>query len=271
MQRNSKARQGIGILRFSLNRRPFRLSQTRIFVDVPLCCEQQLCLPAQAAHHINKVLRMRQGDTILVFNGAGGCYRAEITGLDKRNVEIRPVEYIGDESEAPLTITLVQGISRGQHMDYTVQKAVELGVARVVPVMTEFSNVHLDRERAQNRINHWRSIIISACEQCGRNRLPEISQPVQLTDWLVRPGPAIKLLLEPTAGQRLREIDAHISNQGMEISILSGPEGGLSEDEIKLAIRNGYRPVSLGPRILRTETAAVAAISACQTLWGDMG
>lgn len=240
---------------------------TRIFADAPLTCNETLDLPQAASHHLSKVLRMRPDQQIQVFNGRGGYYSALITAIGKRSVTIVPLEFFAEQRESSLEITLAQGISRGQHMDYTVQKAVELGVTKIVPLVSEFSNVHLDRDRAENKLAHWRSIIIHACEQCGRTRVPEISSPMPFMDWVGGVSHGVKIILAPLAGNTLKEI----TDMKPAVTLLSGPEGGFSEDEIANAVAAGYRPVALGPRVLRTETAALAALCAIQVLWGDLG
>lgn len=240
---------------------------TRIFTDVPLTINEVLELPEAAAHHIGTVLRMRPDQKVHVFNGRGGYFTASIAGVGKHTVSIVPLEFFQEERESNLNITLGQGISRGQHMDFTVQKAVELGVKKIVPLLSEFSNVRLDRERSEKRLAHWRAIIIHACEQSGRNRLPEIISPISLREWTAGTGSGRKMILAPLAGNTLKKMDS----LERDIEILSGPEGGFSEDELKLAVRAGYEVVTLGPRVLRTETAAVAALTAIQVLWGDLG
>lgn len=240
---------------------------TRIFVDSPLICNESVELPESASHHISKVLRMRPEQELHVFNGRGGYYSALITAIGKRSVTIVPLEFLEEARESNLKITLAQGISRGQHMDYAVQKAVELGVTRIVPLVTEYSNVHIDQDRIENKLTHWRSIIIHACEQCGRTRVPDLISPRPFTDWVAEAGHGIKIILAPSAGKTLKEITA----TEPDVTLLTGPEGGFSEDEIARAVAAGYQLITLGPRVLRTETAAVAALSAIQVLWGDLG
>jgi 16S rRNA (uracil1498-N3)-methyltransferase len=243
------------------------MREPRVYLDHELQCGQTLALPLDAIRHISRVLRMRKGQQLRLFNGCGGSYLAEIISISKRQGDVKILEFSDDQRESSLQITLVQGISRSQHMEYTLQKAVELGVNRIVPVNTEFGNVQLDQQRLKKKLVHWQLIVISACEQCGRNMLPQVTVPVPLAQWLQEDNNSLKLLLQPGAGQRLSSQE--VSNASL--SLLSGPEGGFSSSEVELAVESGYLPVELGPRVLRTETAAVAAISACQTLWGDMG
>ena len=239
---------------------------TRVYIDAPLAPDVVTELTSQAARHVSRVLRMRVGDTLHLFDDSGRSFRAEIVMINRDCVRVLPRQVVTEEPEPRLHITLVQGISRGQHMDYTIQKAVELGVMRIVPVMTTFSNVRLDEQRAEKRLEHWRNIIINACEQCGRNRLPVIESPVTLDEWLPRENREQKLLLDPAAELPLRGL----TPSGNRLSLLTGPEGGLSDAEMEQARSSGFQSVRLGPRILRTETAAVAAITACQVMWGDM-
>lgn len=239
----------------------------RVYLDLPLTEHTRLVLPQAASHHIGRVLRMRPGQALQVFDGTGDVYEAEISSIDKHHVEIRTIACLEAGVESALDITLAQGVSRGQHMDLTVQKAVELGVNRIVPLFTERSNVRLQPSRLENKLQHWRKIIIHACEQCGRNRLPEIADPLPLADWLPAPPPGLRLVLSPDGSASLA--GQQVTQSGL--IIMSGPEGGFSPGEIELSTEHGFLPVRLGPRVLRTETAAIAALSACQTLWGDLG
>ena len=223
-------------------------------------------IEGETAHYLLRVLRLTVDKSIHLFNGEGGYYLANVAGMDKRSLSVMPVKFIKEEKESNLRLTLAQGISRGQKMDYTIQKSVELGVSCIVPVMTEFSNVKLTDERATGRVLHWKKIIISACEQCGRNRIPEILGPVPLKEWVEQDSSRIKLVLDPEAERTLSDV----SGPDTGVTLLSGPEGGLSEHDLEEIFSAGYQAVRLGPRTLRTETAAVAAIAACQSLWGDM-
>lgn len=238
----------------------------RVFVDQSLARGSPLELSGETAHYVGTVLRMRRGATLHLFDGSGGCYLARIEGRAHGSVTVVPVEFLPEEQESGLPVTLAQGIARGQHMDYTVQKAVELGVQRIVPLLTEYGNVKLDEDRTTHRLQHWRKIIVGACEQCGRNRLPELLPPVSFHDWIARDANPLRLVMHPQGGRRLNEL----SGADAGITVLSGPEGGLTDAEYEAALRAGYVGVRLGPRILRTETAAIAALAACQILWGDL-
>jgi 16S rRNA (uracil1498-N3)-methyltransferase len=175
---------------------------------------------------------------------------------------------MAQEKESPLTVFLGQGLSRGDRMDYTLQKAVELGVKTILPLLTQRSVTDLQDARVAKRLQHWQKIIIGACEQSGRNQVPRILQPIALTNWLKNDHPrGLKLVLDPRADQRLQRI----TPSSQELTLLIGPEGGFTPDELQLAQTKGFLPAQLGPRILRTETAAVAALTAVQVLWGDLG
>jgi len=237
----------------------------RVFVDNSLLNGETLSLSKEASGYVSRVLRLRAGDSLHLFNNTGGYYCAEIINLGKRVSELKVGLHVDDDRESRLNITLAQGISRGQHMDITIQKSVELGVSRIVPIITEYSNVRLNQERTDQKLNHWKKICISACEQCGRNVLPEIMEPLTLTNWLEQDVQQQKILLNPEANKSLTKIP-----KSTEIILLSGPEGGFSDFEIEQAMSKGYQSVQLGPRILRTETAGPTAIAICQSLWGDL-
>jgi 16S rRNA (uracil1498-N3)-methyltransferase len=240
---------------------------TRIHVPSALAPGAEVPLQGAAAHHLARVLRAAVGDEIVVFND-GSEFAAAITRIDKRGVTVRLASGNAVDRETPLACTLAQAISGGERMDFTLQKAVELGVARVQPLYSERSIVRLDAARAAKRIAHWRQVLISACEQCGRNLIPELAAPVPIVDWLGALSSAhageLRLLLSPHASARIAELP-----QPRLVTLLAGPEGGFSAGETELAQRRGFIEMRLGPRVLRTETAALAALAAMQTLWGD--
>jgi 16S rRNA (uracil1498-N3)-methyltransferase len=238
----------------------------RIYLEQALAENTNCLLSDDAAHHVSRVLRMKAGQSISLFNSRGGYFDAIITRIDKRNVEVATGDHHPDECESPLAITLVQGISRGERMDYTLQKAVELGVQHIIPVLCEYTNVKLDDEKKQKRHEHWRKIIINACEQCGRNRIPSLALTQELDGWLDIDTNELKLILHPGTSVQLCQLE----NKHSKVALLAGPEGGFSDIEVAHAMKHGYQPITLGPRILRTETAALAAITACQVLWGDL-
>ena len=240
---------------------------TRVFVEEPLGAGREMRLGTAAAAHVSRVLRLRIGDELVLFDGRGGEYPAAIIESHATTLRVRIGEHRSVERESPLRITLAQGISRSERMDWVMQKATELGVAAIVPVVTERSVVKLDASQALKKHQHWRAIAISACEQSGRNLLPDLASSVALERWLAEaPSDGARVLLDPTAGGGFGSL-----GQLSAVTLLIGPEGGLSSRERELAARHGFQSVRLGPRILRTETAAIAAISALQAMLGDAG
>jgi 16S rRNA (uracil1498-N3)-methyltransferase len=235
-------------------------------VPAPLAADAELTLPAGPSAHIAKVLRLRPGALVVVFNGGGGEYGAEITALGRDGVRVRIGDYRPLERESPLAVTLLQGVSRGERMDLIVQKATELGVAAIVPVLTEHSVVSLDAAARARRRQRWQDIAASACEQCGRNRVPSVRDPVPLEPACATVATSLRLQLVPDAADALLTAAAGAA----ALTLLIGPEGGLSFDEIALAERHGFHPCRLGPRILRTETAPIAALAALQAVSGDL-
>jgi 16S rRNA (uracil1498-N3)-methyltransferase len=235
----------------------------RVHSDLPLQPGAEMSLDDAAAHHVSTVLRLRQGDSIVLFHD-GVEAAASIRELGRRGVRVIVNECRPCSRESPLSITLAQGISRGERMDYTIQKAVELGVTTISPIITERTTVKLDEARSGKRLEHWQRIIVGACEQSGRNHLPRLLPITTLAGWLARGVEGSAMLLRG---------DATTSILGVQpagaITLLIGPEGGMTATEVASAEHAGYRAVSLGPRILRTETAALAAIAALQALYGD--
>lgn len=243
------------------------LSIPRIYLSVPLHKAALVALDRQSAQHVTRVLRMKPGAALIVFNGQGGEYAATLESEQRGTATIKIGDFIVRDAESKLSVQLAQGISRGERMDYAIQKAVELGVAQIVPLFTEFCVVNMKEERAEKRLAHWQGIAISACEQCGRTRVPEILVPRSLHEWLAQTQANLKLVFDPYGTQHL----AQLSPPAGDIALLIGPEGGLSDAETRAAIKSGFTAVQLGPRMLRTETAPVAALAAVQTLWGDLG
>lgn len=239
---------------------------TRIFVEADLAPAQSLALPEAAARHVGQVLRMRAGEPLVLFNGAGGEYAAVIEAVERRAVQVRIESFAAVDRESALDVTLAQCVSKGERMDYTIQKAVELGVTAIVPLLSVRSVVKLDGERWEKKLEHWRGIVVSACEQSGRTRLPPVLAPQKYEAWVAAPSAAPRLVLAPMAAQPLRAV-----TPATAVSLLVGPEGGLSDPEIDAARRAGCTAITLGPRVLRTETAGVAALAALQALWGDLG
>lgn len=242
---------------------------TRVHVEAPLQPAAQQTIRGAAANHIARVLRLRVGDPLILFDGLGGEYAARIDELRKDAVLVTVGEHNARECESPLSITLAQGVSRGERMDWVVQKATELGVHRIVPVLTERTVVRLDAKQAENKLRHWRAVAIAACEQCGRNRVPEVAPPLPLHEFLARGTPqGMRLLLSPTGTRRVSELQPADAASG--VTVLIGPEGGLAENEQTAALRAGFEALRMGPRVLRTETAALAALTAIQLQLGDL-
>jgi len=227
----------------------------------------EIALEADAANHVGRVLRLPQGAEIILFNGQGGEYRATLTESGKKVVKAQVNSYADISLESPLAIHLGQGISRGDKMEMTIQKAVELGVTEITPLFSERCGVKLSGERLQKKLSQWHKIIISACEQCGRNTIPTIHSPLQLDQWLAQPSDELKLNLHPKAKYSINTLPQPTNG----IRLLIGPEGGLSDLEIEQAATQGFDEVLIGPRVLRTETAGLTIISALQTRFGDLG
>lgn len=246
-----------------------RMTAPRFFCPVPLACGVSLDLPEDAARHAGRVLRLRVGDALTLFDGRGGEYGARITVAERDQVAVEIVEWRDIEVESPLPVTLIQALQAGDKMDLTLQKAVELGATRIVPVASRRSVLRLQGERAARRVAHWRAVAVSACEQCGRNRVPVVDEIIELDRWLALPslGSGPRLMLAPAAADSLLSLPRPASAAGVELLI--GAEGGLAPEEMAIAIAAGFQGVRLGPRVLRTETAGMAALAAIQTVWGD--
>lgn len=237
----------------------------RIFSQNPLHPNSTLTLDEAARRHCVQVLRLKRGAPIVLFDGEGAEFPATIEQIERRAVTVSLQQPRQRNSESPLKIHLYQGISKGERMDYAIQKATELGVTEITPLFCERSVVKLDPKRLQKKIDHWRGVTLSACEQCGRNHIPTL-HPAQPLQQLESPDNSTGFLLNPLATETL-----HTQAPATEsLSILIGPEGGLSEAEILRATESGWRGVQLGPRTLRTETATVVALTALQLLWGDL-
>lgn len=235
---------------------------SRFFVDIPLSLGNHF-LPEAQAHYVGRVLRLAQGDAVQLFDGSGFEYLGQIAACTKKQVEVALTERFAGLPESSLKLWLGQGLSRGERMDWAIQKATELGVSAITPLFTERCEVRLNDERADKRLAHWRQIAISACEQCGRSVVPEIHQPQSLEDWLAQVEADLKLVLHPVA----EPLERHA--RPSSLAFLIGPEGGLSEQEVAQAQGAGFLSARLGPRVLRTETAPVVALTVAQHLWGD--
>lgn len=241
---------------------------TRLFVSGALSNGAEIELDGDQSRYLGKVLRARVGDRVAVFNGEGPEWPATILRISRSSVSLALGDSVEAGTESPLKIHLVQGISRGERMDIVVQKATELGVKRITPVLTEFGVVKLDSDRAEKRRDHWQRIAASACEQSGRTRPPLIDTPLPLKSWFgAKPASTdTELILTPVATTSL----ASLSAPKTKVCVLIGPEGGFSSTEYGDAEVSGFTAVALGPRVLRTESAAIAALSVLQSLWGDM-
>jgi 16S rRNA (uracil1498-N3)-methyltransferase len=252
---------------------------TRVYVEAPVAGGKRLVVEGSAANHITRVLRLRSGDALTVFDGSGGEFGARIEEFRKDSVVVSVEDHRPLDRESPLPLTLAQGISRGERMDWIIQKATELGTSRIVPLFTKRSVVRLDEKQADRKLQHWRAIAISACEQCGRNRIPELAAPIDFFDVLPADSSgATRLLLSPTGDLRIEDLQDAGQNIGKEvrqgagngITVLIGPEGGLEDVEQEAALAAGFKAVRLGPRVLRTETAAIAALTIIQRYFGDL-
>ncbi|MES9827203.1 MAG: 16S rRNA (uracil(1498)-N(3))-methyltransferase [Candidatus Thiodiazotropha sp.] len=237
----------------------------RFFTSHPLQNGLQVTLEEEPSHHINQVLRLRAGDNVALFNTDGEEYGATLTQVSKQKVTATIGEPIRYEAKNNLAIHLILGISRGDRMDFAIQKATELGVSRITPVFTDRCVIKMNETKSTRRLVHWRRIVINACEQSGRCRIPVVDKPAEYGSALSTKEGATTILLDHRSRLTLHQIDAPQTN----LSILIGPEGGLSNNERQLAIQKGFIGVRLGPRIMRTETAPLATIAAAQTLWGD--
>ncbi len=241
----------------------------RIYVPNPLAVGTTLSFGAKAMNHVVRVLRLGKGAPLILFNGTGGEFRAAVKRVEARTVVVRVEAFYPREVESPLAVILAQGVSRGARMDYTLQKAVELGAHAIQPLFTERSIVNLEGSRLRARVTHWQSVVSGACEQCGRNRIAPVLEPLRLTAWLSgNTCEGTKLVLDPQAEQGLLTLPPR---PAAPVTLLIGPEGGLNPHEIGSAGGHGFRRLRLGPRVMRTETAGVAALAALQVLWGDLG
>lgn len=241
------------------------MASPRIYCDLRLGPGAQFPLPQDAANHVGRALRLRAGDALVVFDGSGGEYDATILRVDRDRVDVKTGAFREAEREAPLEVGLVQGLPEADKMDWILQKSVELGVAWIQPVVCERSVVRLSGDRAARRESHWQRVVIAACEQTGRNRVPALKPTLAFRDWAAQPAAGARWMLSPGAAEAL----AAQPPPAGPVELLVGPEGGLSERELDIAANIGFAALSLGPRVLRAETAPLAALAAIQSLWGD--
>lgn len=237
----------------------------RVYQAVSLTKDHDLVLDADTSKYLLKVLRLRENARLIIFDGRGNSYEAELIASNDKKATVKLLTPVITESESHLQLHVGLGISKGERMDYAIQKLVETGIRSITPLSTEYTVVKLDPRRKQTRHQHWQGVIISACEQCGRNLLPDLHETDEISNWLTNTKSDLKLAFDASGDTSLRDLSPAPSR----ISILIGPEGGLSEAELDLARTQEFYITRLGPRILRTETAAVAISSALQTLWGD--
>ena len=238
----------------------------RIYHPEPLIVDQHISLSADAVNHVANVLRLKPEHPVVLFNGDGNEYSAQLLDVGKRNVTASVDAKLSISVESPLPIHLGQGISRGDRMELVMQKAVELGVTDITPLITERCGVKLNEQRWQKKIHQWQKIIVSACEQCGRNTLPTLHPATQFSDWISQSTRQMRLTLHPRAEKSIRHIQVPTSG----VRLLIGPEGGFADSEIYATEQAGFHTVQLGPRVLRTETAALASITALQAMFGDL-
>lgn len=239
----------------------------RFYCAQSLAIGQLVNLPDTVAHHV-QVLRLEPGDLITLFNGEGGEYTATLSSVSKKNVSAEPKTFSPYEAELPYAITLAQALPEASKMDWIVEKAVELGVAGIQPLAAQRCVVRLSQERAIKKSAHWQAIIVAACEQSGRNRLPHLAEPAHFTDWIGQHDLHLRILLTPRAEQSLSDWARHHPPQA--VTLVIGPEGGFTEAEENTAREHNVLSLSMGQRVLRTETAGLAALAALNAVWGEM-
>ncbi|QCR35081.1 16S rRNA (uracil(1498)-N(3))-methyltransferase [Nissabacter sp. SGAir0207] len=239
----------------------------RIYHPEPLASGSSIMLSDEAANHVGRVLRMSAGQHLHLFDGSNQVFPAEIAQVDKKSVRVTLGDGVVEDVESPLDLHLGQVISRGEKMEFTIQKSIELGVSTITPLFSERCGVKLDGERLAKKIQQWQKIAIAACEQCGRNRIPLIREAMPLDVWCKEEDGSLKLNLHPRASQSINTLPLPVE----KVRLLIGPEGGLSADEIAMTATVGFTDILLGPRVLRTETTALTAITALQVRFGDLG
>ncbi len=239
----------------------------RIFHPEAITTQSDIALHDDAAGHVGRVLRMKEGQEVLLFDGSGAEFPGHLKEVGKKRVTVTITDRIERSSESPLDLHLGQVISRGDKMEFTIQKSVELGVNTITPLISERCGVKLDQKRFEKKLAQWQKIAISACEQCGRNTVPEIRPIMQLEEWCAEEYQGLKLNLHPRAKYSINTLPAPVE----QVRLLIGPEGGLSADEITMTRDYHFEETLLGPRVLRTETAALTAITALQVRFGDLG
>ena len=239
----------------------------RIFHPDALVVGSEIALSDEAANHVGRVLRMNPGQALELFDGTNLTFAAEIVHADKKSVRVLLTQSREESRESPLHLHLGQVMSRGEKMEFTIQKAVELGVNTITPLFSERCGVKLDEQRLAKKIQQWQKIVIAACEQCGRNSIPEVREAMSLEAWSAEKEEGLKLNLHPRASQSINTLPLPVSR----VRLLIGPEGGLTADEIAMTARYDFTDILLGPRVLRTETTALTAVTALQVRFGDLG
>lgn len=240
------------------------MKNIRIYFQGELAENEVITLSPEASHHLLQVLRVKQGAELIVFNGGGHEYQAKLTAINKKLATLMVGAKSDVVRESPLKVELAQGISRGERMDYVMQKSVELGVDSVTPIFTSRCEVKLKGERLHKRVDHWQQVIVSACEQSGRLRVPQLNSPCTTTELLAQTKPGLKLICVPEAESLPSQL------KPTQVTLLIGPEGGFTAAEVGEAKKQGFVAIGLGPRVLRTETAAVVALTLVQSWWGDL-
>lgn len=239
----------------------------RFYYPSPLAIGASITLPEQVAHHV-RVLRLKADATITLFNGEGGEYTASLSAIEKKRVQAEVKAFSPHETELPYSVTLAQALPEGSKMDWIIEKAVELGAAAIQPLAAQRCVMRLSAERAAKKMEHWNGIIVAAAEQSGRNRLAHLAEPADFNGWVGQQNLHRRVLLSPRAGQSLSDWARHHPPQA--VSLVIGPEGGFSEQEESLALAHGALALSMGPRVLRTETAGLAALAALNAIWGGI-
>lgn len=237
---------------------------SRLYIDQALSADSRITVSGQQAHYLSKVLRLKENTPLIVFNGDGREFPAQLTEIRRQEVELHIEAPLSGQTESPLRTILGLGMSRGERMDYAMQKSTELGVSSIVPLLTEYCEVKLEGPRLQKKIQHWQQICISACEQSGRTIVPQVTEPQTLSTWCQSQNSPLKYIFSPT-GKSMSSKAGPVS----ELALLIGPEGGFSQHELALAGSAGFEQIKLGPRVLRTETAPIVALTAVQLMWGD--
>jgi 16S rRNA (uracil1498-N3)-methyltransferase len=242
------------------------MREIRVFTNQRLATGEDITLDALSSRHLATVLRLKSGDHVSIFNGQGGEFLATLMDCNSKRVTASIISFTDVERESPLHIHLGIGMSRGDRMDWVIQKATEVGVTEITPLYTERTEVKLKGDRAEKKLRHWQQICISACEQSYRNKIPNIHSPIALNQWISAVNTEKKLVLHHRSQHKLSVLG---EQQPSSLALLIGPEGGLNNQEIEAAEKAGYAPLALGPRVLRTETAPIVAISLLQSIWGD--